>query len=583
MLAVICGYIVLRILGIIFFLIMLGGALAGGGKASLPRNGVLDLDMSTFSLAEQSKEAESPNLMSLSFDMTPVVGLHDAIQALQVAAADPGVKYIYLRADAMSSGIAELEEFRGALAEFRNSGKAVVAYTENPGNGSYYLASVADKVYMGSQHGGNVSLLGLSSQMMFLKDILDKVGVHVQLIRHGKYKSAGEMYIKSASSPENREQNQVMINSIWKTFSSAMAASRGLSEETLNALIDDLALNFPEDFLRAGLVDELLDHEALVQKLCTLAQVEDVKKLKLIPFADYVADRVVEMPGRTNVAVIYADGEIIDGKDYAEVAGDRFVQVIDQVRKDNTVKAVVLRVNSPGGSVAASVKIRTALDQLQKEKPLVASYGNYAASGGYWISNGCQKIFADASTITGSIGVFSMIPEFSEVTRKVGVGIEMVSSNKHSDMFSLMRPFDDAELAYMQASVEDIYDSFVNLVAGSRGLEPARVDEIAQGRVWTGADALEIGLVDELGTLEDAIAYAAALADLHSSDEYRVVGFPRPLTFLEELMQSVGQGAEEPTVLAGTPFEGLGRSLAVLKAQQPGAVYARLPYSIEIK
>ena len=176
-----------------------------------------------------------------------------------------------------------------------------------------------------------------------------------------------------------------------------------------------------------------------------------------------------------------------------------------------------------------------------------------------------------------------MIPEFSEVTRKVGVGIEMVSSNKHSDMFSLMRPFDDAELAYMQASVEDIYDSFVNLVAGSRGLEPARVDEIAQGRVWTGADALEIGLVDELGTLEDAIAYAAALADLHSSDEYRVVGFPRPLTFLEELMQSVGQGAEEPTVLAGTPFEGLGRSLAVLKAQQPGAVYARLPYSIEIK
>ena len=583
MLAVICGYLVLRIIGIIFFFIMLGGALAGSGKPAIPRNGVLDLDMGTFSLAEQSKDAQAPNLMSMSFDMTPVVGLHDAVQAIRTAATDPAVQYILLRPDALSAGMADVEEFRVALAEFRNSGKAVVAYTESPGNGSYYLASVADKIYMGSQHGGNYTLIGVSGRMMFLKDILDKVGVHVQLIRHGKYKSAGEMFIKSSSSPENREQNQVMINSVWKSFSSAMASSRGLSEETFNALVDDLALVFPEDFLRAGLVDELLDHEALVQKLCTLAQVDDVKKLKLIPFADYVTDRVSTLPGRSNVAVIYADGDINEGKEYTDVAADRFVQLIDQVRKDKTVKAAVLRVNSPGGSVSASVKIRSALDLLQKEKPLVASFGNYAASGGYWISNGCQKIFADATTITGSIGVFSMIPEFSAVTEKVGVGVETVGSNKHSDMFSLMRPFDNEELACMQASVEDIYDSFVNLVATSRGLEPARVDEIAQGRVWTGADALEIGLVDELGTLEDAIAYAAALADLHSSDEYRVVGYPLPLTFLEELMQGIGQGTEEPSILAGTPFAGLGKEVAALRAQQPGVVYARLPYSIEIK
>ena len=583
MLAVICGYFVLKIIGFLFFLIFLGSALASGGKSSLPRSGVLDLDMSTFALAEQSRELTAPSLTSFSFDMTATVGLRDAVQALRYAATDPAVKYILLRPEGATAGMADAEEFRAALTEFRASGKAVVAYLENPANGSYYLATAADKIFMGSQHGGTSQLVGVSAQMLFVKDLLDKLGVHVQLIRHGKYKSAGEMFIKSSASEENREQNQVMVNSVWKALSSTMAASRGLSEESLNALIDNLALNVPEDFLNAGLVDELVDHETLLGRLCTLAQVEDAKHLKLIPFADYVTDRIKEFPGRNNVAVIYADGDIVEGKDYEDVAGDRFVQVIDQVRKDKTVKAVVLRVNSPGGSVAASVKIRSALDLLQQEKPLVASYGDYAASGGYWISNGCQKIYADATTITGSIGVFSMIPEFSAVTKKVGVGIEMVNSNKHSDVFSLMRPFDDAELAYMQASVEDIYESFVNLVAQSRGMEPDRVDEIAQGRVWTGADALEIGLVDEIGTLEDAIAYAAALADLHSSDSYRVVGFPRPLSLMEELMQSLGQGMEEPSILSGTPFASLEREVAALRNSQPCSVYARIPYIIEIK
>lgn len=586
MLAVICGFIVLRILRILLLLVFLGSALASG-KPSLPREGVLDFDMSAFSLAEQSQEAQMPQGMDLlslgSFDMIPVVGMHDAVVALRAAASDPGVKYILLRADEMSMGMSQVEELRAALAEFRRSGKAIIAYTENPGNGSYYLATVADKIYMGSQHGGNATVIGLSARLIFLKDLLDKVGLHMQLIRHGKYKSAGEMYIRSTASPENREQYQVLISSCWKAFSSAIAQARGISVETFNQLVDDLALVQPEDFLYCGLVDELVDHEALIEKLCTLAQVEKVEKLGLMPFADYVSARVHEMPGSNNVAVIYADGEIVEGKEYGQVAADRFVQVIDQVRKDKTIKAAVLRVNSPGGSVSASVKIRTALDLLQKEKPLVASYGDYAASGGYWISNGCQKIYTDATTLTGSIGVFSMIPEFSAVTKKVGVGVESVGSNKHSDMFSLMRPFDKDELAYMQASVEDIYESFVNLVATSRDMEPARVDEIAQGRVWTGVDALEIGLVDEIGTLEDAIAYAAALADFHSSDDYKVVSYPQPLTIMEELLMSFGQGSEEPAILADTPFAGIAKAAKELTKEQPSAVYARLPYMLEIR
>ncbi len=582
MLAVICGYFVLRIIGFLFLLFFLVGSLAGS-TPSLPKNGVLDLDMSTILFEEQSKDSSTPSMMSMSFDMTPVVGLHDAVEAIHFAASDPGVKYILLRADAAVIGMAGAEELRASLAAFRDSGKPVVAYVENPSNGSFFLSSVADKIYMGVHHGGNGQLIGLSAQLMFVKDILDKLGVHVQLIRHGKYKSAGEMYIRSSASPENREQTQEMVNSAWKVLGGTIAESRDLSEETFNALIDELALNLPEDYLRAGLVDELVDHETLLGKLCTLAQVEDSKKLGLIPFADYVSNHVTGLPGRSNVAVIYADGDIVDGKDYNNVAGDRFVQIIDQIRKDKSVKAVVLRVNSPGGSVAASEKIRAALDLLQKEKPLVASYGNYAASGGYWISNGCQKIYADATSITGSIGVFSMIPEFSEVTRKIGVGVETVGSNKHSDMFSLVRPFDKEEMQYMQASVEDIYERFVNLVASSRGMDPARVDEIAQGRVWTGADALEIGLVDEIGTLEDAITYAASLADFYSSDEYRVVGYPQPLTFIEEFMNSIGQGADEPSILSGTPFEAFGDAVSGLKAQTPGLVYARLPYALEIR
>lgn len=585
LLAVVCGFIVVQILRLILLFIILGGFAAGSSKTAIPKEGVLDLDMSQITIMEQATEMSVPafSLSGISMEATPV-GLRDAVQAIKTAALDPGVKYILLRPDGTNAGMADLEELRRALVEFRTSGKAVVAYTETPGNGSYYLATAADKIYMSSAKGGTFMLIGVGGQMMFVKDILDKLGVNVQLIRHGKYKSAGEMFIRSTASPENREQNQVMVNTAWKNMCSQITSARDISEAEFNKLVDNLALCFPEDFLKAGLVDELMDHETLVNKLCSLAQVPESSKLKLIPFASYVTvKKGIELPGRNNVAIVYADGEIVDGKGYEGVAGDRFVKLIDDVRKDPTVKAVVLRVNSPGGSVNASEKIRQALELLKAEKPLVASFGNYAASGGFWISAGCQKIYSNANTITGSIGVFSMIPEFSKVTNKIGVKVETVGSNKHSDMFSMMRPFDSAELAYMQASVEDIYDSFVNLVAQGRGLEPARVDDIAQGRVWMGSDALDISLVDETGTLEDAVAYAAGLAGFYSSDQYRVMSFPKPLTVTEQLMASLGQSLEEPSILSGTPFKSLEGAVKKITASEPTEVYARMPYDLVIR
>ena len=587
LLAVVCGLVIVQIIKYILLFMFLGSltAMSNGSSRPIPKEGVLDMNLSELQFMEQATDFGSPALSLSGINMQVVpVGLRDAVKAIETAAADPGVKYILLRPDGVSGGMADLEELRRALKEFRRSGKAVVAYTENPGNGSYYLATVADKIYMGNLKGGTYQLVGLSGRMIFLKDILDKLGVNVQLIRHGKYKSAGEMYIRNGASPENREQNQVMINTAWKNICADITSSRDISAADFNKLIDDLSLLFPEDFLQAGLVDELMSHEELLTKLCTLAQVSDSKDLKLIPFADYVnAHKSLGLPGHSNVAIIYADGDIVEGKGYEGVAGDRFVKIIDDVRKDATVKAVVLRVNSPGGSVSASEKIRAALDLLKEEKPLVASFGNYAASGGYWISNGCQKIYADANTVTGSIGVFSMIPEFSKTTRKIGVTIETVGSNKHSDVFSLMRPFDAKETAYMQASVEDIYNSFVNIVAEGRSLEPARVDQIAQGRVWMGSDALDISLVDEIGTLEDAIVYAASLAGLHTKDDYRVVSFPKPLTMAQQLMMTFGQNNEEPTILTGTPFEAMGKAVERLGASQPSAVYARMPYDLEIQ
>ena len=586
MLAVICAFIVMQLVGFFLLFIMVGSMAAlGSGKTVLPREGVLDIDMSSFTLGEQTQdESFSPSVSLLGLSAGgPTIGLWDAVQAIEAAAADPGIKYILLRPDAASGDISSLEELRTALAEFRKSGKAVVSYIENPGNGSYYLASVSDKIYMTSYHGGNPTLVGISSRMIFLKALLDKAGVNVQLIRHGKYKSAGEMYIKNAPSAENREQYQVMVNSLWKSISATVAESRNLTEEQFNDLVDNLRLSFPEDFVQYGLVDELLDHEGLVNKACALAQVEKVEDLHLVPLADYAAAKVTHFGGKENVAVLFADGEIVDGFSYTEVAADRFVAEIDKIRKDKTVKSVVLRVNSPGGSVVASEKIRTALKRLMDEKPLVASYGNYAASGGYWISAGAQKIYADATCLTGSIGVFSMIPEFSKTTDKVGVNFVTIGSNKHSDMYSLTRPFDAEETASMQTYVEDIYERFVGLVAEARSMETAQVDEIAQGRVWVATDALELGLVDEIGGLREAVNYAASLAGYVNKSDYKVKSYPLQLTRAEQFMQMFSGGKEAPSILADTPFETLGKSLMELRDNQPTQVYARLPFDIDIR
>lgn len=562
-LAVICGILLLTALTFAVF-----AGLAGSGTPTVPEEGVLKLDMSKIVVDEQAGPGDLMSVLQGGNMNVTTLGLWETVQAIKIAADDPGIKYIYLKTDGNASGSARTGELRKALQDFReNSGKAVIAYIESPSTGSYYLASVADKVYMTEHPGATTTITGVGTQMMFLGDLLKKFGVNAQLIKHGKYKSAGEMYTRSSSTPENREQYQRMVDSMWENMSAEIAQSRGISVESLNAAIDGLKLCLPQDFKDCGLVDELYDRDALKEQLAKLAVVDDFKDVKMIPFADYVAAKVLPGKSRDKIAVIYANGNIIDGEQEQNVAGDRFASLIEKVRFDKNVKAVVLRVNSPGGSVLASDKIKAALDKLGEEKPLVASYGEYAASGGYWISNNCDKIYSDALTLTGSIGVFGIIPDLGKTASDVlHVGVESVTSNKHGDMYGMFRALDKQEYDYMLRSIEDIYDRFTTIVSEGRDLPKERVDEIGQGRVWTGTDALGIGLVDEIGTLQDAVAYAASLAGLDDPASWSVTAVPAPQTMMEMMMASMKGPKEdyavrlqkylsEPRIVARLPIE----------------------------
>ena len=583
-LAVLAGLFIFGIVTFFFTFAVVGAVASLGDKQTvMPREAVLKIDMSTFTLSEQSTEANPMDMVLAGGTSITPIGIYEAINAINAAATDPAVKFIYMKPDGVSGGTAQIEEFRKALLNFRKSGKAIVSYIESPGNASYYLASVSDKIYMTPHDGAMNMFTGLSSRMIFLKDLLDKVGVNVQLIRHGKYKSAGEMYIRNSASKENLEQNTEMVRSIWNSFASGIAQSREISIDELNGMIDNLELNFPSDWLEHGLVDELLNYNQMEDKLCDLFVADKYEDVKSISLTDYATlKNIVNFKAKKKVAVIYASGEIVDGDAKDNVAGNRFAKIISDVRKDSTIQAVVLRVNSPGGSVLASEKIKAELDLLREYKPIIASYGDYAASGGYWISANCDKIYSNASTLTGSIGVFSMIPDIGGVVKNtLHVNITPVNSNSHSDMYSMMRPLDQKELDYMQASVENIYDKFTALVSEGRGMTVSRVDEIAQGRVWTGADALGIGLVDEIGTIEDAINYAALSIDgVTGVQDVQVVGYPKPMSSMEMLLESL---TGESNIFAGTPFEGIAEAFQEFGKQDIGKVYARMPYAITVE
>ena len=545
------GTLIAFLLFNLIFFWVIGAAVSSIGKKAdkqptVPRNAILKIDLNN-SIAERTQEGFNFNLLAGSASLSESVSLLDAVQALELAAADPQIRFVYLKADNLNMGIAQAEELRNALLRFRESGKPVISYSQNLSGGSYYLASVADKVILNAY--GECSITGLNSMQLYYKDLIDHLGIDIQLIRHGKYKSAGEPYIKSEMSQENREQYEKLLSTIWNTIAEAVATSRSFTTEQFNAWIDDLAISTGEDAQKYGLVDERWYDDQVRDYFCTLCNVKKTKNLQYISLGDYAKARVKSnYRAKDKIAVIYADGEIVMDDDGMGNIGNKFAREIAEVRQDSAVKAVVFRVNSPGGSVQASAAIEREIELLKACKPVVASYGEYAASGGYWISCHADKIFSDRSTLTGSIGVFGLIPSFGRALKKnVHLNVFEVSTHKHGSLANGMFPLDPVEEAVMQKQIDDTYEDFVSRVATGRGLSTDAVDAIAQGRVWAGADAIQIGLVDELGGLTDAIRYAAAMVSL---DNYRLVECPAVPTLYDQLLASMSEEGTEQDIQA---------------------------------
>ncbi|MBQ5529110.1 MAG: signal peptide peptidase SppA [Bacteroidales bacterium] len=546
------GTLIAFVLFNLIFFWFIGSLASSVGKEAqpaVPKGAILKVDISQ-PIGEQGKESFSFNPISMSADMGQSVSLLNAIRALETAATDPQVKFVYLKGEGLGMDIAQAEEFRAALVRFRESGKPVVAYCQGLSAGNYYLASVADKVILNAY--GDVMISGMSSNLMYYKDLIDHLGIDIQLIRHGKYKSAGEPYIKSEMSAENKEQYQKMLGTIWGVMADAVTGSRDFTAEQYNAWIDNLEINSGKDALSHGLVDELWYDDQVRDYFCTLCGVKEPKDLKYVTLKDYATAKVKpNVRAKEKVAVIYADGEIVmDDKGDGNI-GNNFAREIAKARRDSSVKAVVFRVNSPGGSVQASAAIEREIALLKQCKPVVASYGGYAASGGYWISCGADKIFTDKSTLTGSIGVFGLIPSFGKALKKnLHLNVYEVATHQHGSLVSGMSPLDPEEEAAMQQRIDATYEDFVARVAAGRGLSTEAVDEIAQGRVWAGGDAMGIGLVDEFGGLTDAIQYAATMAGL---DSYRLVEYPAVEPMYTKLLSSMNQPANDQDITAGLP------------------------------
>ena len=578
------GTIIAFVLVNLIFFSIIGSAISSLGSKQdqpvVPKNAILKIDFAQ-PISEQGKESFDVNPLAGNFNMGESVSLLDAVRALEAAATDPQVRFVYIKPDNMNLGVAQAEEFRAALERFRESGKPVVSYSQGLTAGSYYMASVADKVILNAY--GDVMINGMSSQLMYYKDLIDHLGIDIQLIRHGKYKSAGEPYIKSEMSKENKEQYEQMLGSIWNVMAEAVAGSRDFSVEQYNEWIDNLAISNAESAKEKGLVDELWYDDQVRDYFCTLCDVKKAKDLKYVSLKDYAAAKVrTNLRAKDKIAVIYADGEIVmDDKGDGNI-GNNFAKVIGEVRQDPAVKAVVFRVNSPGGSVQASAAIEREIALLKAEKPVVASYGGYAASGGYWISCGTDKIFSDKTTLTGSIGVFGLIPSFGKALKKnVHLNVYEVSTHKHGSLASGMDPLDPEEEAVMQHQIDATYEDFVGRVAAGRGLAVEAVDEIAQGRVWAGSDAIGIGLVDEFGGLVDAIRYAASAVSL---ENYRLVEYPAVEPVFNQLLASMNETGTEQDIRSMSSADWAVSAGSWLLSLDGPEIAARMPYiSIALK
>ena len=488
-------------------------------------------------------ERTNSNSLAMYFntDKVDMAGMNDILNNIDAAATDANIEGIFLDLSTIGTSTANIEEIRNRLISFKESGKFLISYAEAYTQSAYYLASVSDKIYMLPD--GVLDIHGIASQGTFYKHLLEKLDIEMQIIRpaNNRFKSAVEPYFLDEMSDANREQTSVYLNSMWNKICSDISASRNIEIETINKMADELTLMFDtQAAVDYGFIDELIYKDELLAKLHELTNTDDNKKINIIKNTQYAKVRPELMKGEDNIAIVYASGQIIDGEgDDTKIGSTTLSAAIRKARTDKKVKAIVMRVNSPGGSAVASEVIRREVELAAKEKPVIVSMGSYAASGGYWISSTADYIFADPNTLTGSIGVFGTFPNLKGfLNDKVGLTFDEVKTNENADFGSLYKPLTPYQMTMMQKNVTDTYDEFITLVSETRGLRKTFVDSIGQGRVWSGTDAIAIGLVDELGGIDKAIAYAADKAGLTS---YSIKEFPKQEDPLQNLFKTETQ------------------------------------------
>ncbi|MBV6622924.1 MAG: signal peptide peptidase SppA [Rivularia sp. (in: Bacteria)] len=581
-----------------FFLLVFAAA----SSDSEPK--VKDSSMLVFDLSTQITDGKPDSGLvlqqALSGNYQKQMTLRSVLDALEKARTDKRIVGVYLDArnasGAGSAGFATLKEIRKALGKFRDSGKKVVAYGVGWGEKEYYLSSVANTV-MVNPYGG-MEINGFSSQPMFLAGALEKFGVGVQIVRVGKFKGAVEPLVLKQLSPENREQIQILLNDLWGEWRGTVGKSRKMTPQQLQSIADTKGLLEPDEAKTNRLVDKVAYFDEVVTQLKQLTKTDSKEKsFKQIDLDEYaqIADKSLSRDSENKIAVVYAEGAIVNGDgEGGEVGGTRFAKIFRRLRQDKDVKAVVLRVNSPGGSATASEIIQREIRLTRDVKPVVVSMGDTAASGGYWIAVDSNRIFAEPNTITGSIGVFGSIPNIQKLANDNGITWDSVKTAKYADIGTATRPQSDAELAIFQSSVNRIYNKFLEKVAKGRNLPQAKVAEIAQGRVWSGKAAKDIGLVDEIGGLDAAIEYAATEAKL--GDKWQLQEYPRRSSFSErffgkvsEETQTVFKSSNNKNLLESNhpltvEFEKLKAEIAAVQSMNdPLDVYARLPFNLVIE
>ena len=584
-LATVTGIILSSIVLFIIGMVTLFGIMAASDTETIvKKNSVMILDLNG-TLVERTQEDPLGILSQLFNDDSNTYGLDDILSSIKKAKENEDIKGIYLQANSLGTSYASLQEIRNALLDFKESGKFVIAYADSYTQGLYYLSSAADKVLLNPK--GMIEWRGIASTPLFYKDLLQKIGVEMQIFKVGTYKSAVEPFIATEMSPANREQVTTFISSIWSQVTEGVSASRNIPVDSLKAYADRMLMFYPaEESVRCGLADTLVYRNDVRDYLKRLVDIDEDDNLSLLGLGDMINVRknVPKDKSGNIIAVYYASGEITDypGSATSEegIVGSKVIRDLRKLKDNDDVKAVVLRVNSPGGSAFASGQIWYAVKELKTKKPVFVSMGDYAASGGYYISCGADTIVAEPTTLTGSIGIFGMVPNVKELTDKIGLSYDVVKTNKYADFGNIMRPFSEGEKALLQMMVAEGYDTFITRCAEGRHTTKEAIEKIAEGRVWTGEAAKELGLVDELGGIDKALDIAVAKARVGG---YTIVSYPEKKDVLSSLLDTKPTNYVESQLLKSKLGEYYRQFGLLTNLKEQSMIQARVPFELNIK